>query len=389
MRILLTDSNRYNGSLGGMSLSIRTLGAELAKTHSVVYLVPWSPSVASAMQSDRTGDTVHIMPLPSPISPFRSIKGFLRWLLLVPVTVFRLFRFVRDEHIDLIHTTYHSEYFYLRIMRWFGGPRYLLTFHGSDIAYFDEIPTPHRIFCRFVVGGASKHTAVSRGLAEIAETRFPQLAPVIAIWNGIARSPLDTIVTENKRPIPYFGHDEYVVCVGSLTPTKGQDILIRSWATINQTHPNLKLLLIGTGSSLAHYQSLAHELRCSDSIAFLGGLANHDVLPIIAGALALVLPSRSEGLGYVLLEAGITGTAVVASRVGGIPEIVIPEITGLLVTPENEGELSSALLRLFDDTSLRQRLAHNLRAHVLTNFSAEAMAARYRLVYSSLVQCQA
>jgi len=98
-----------------------------------------------------------------------------------------------------------------------------------------------------------------------------------------------------------------------------------------------------------------------------------------------VHPSRYESLGIVLLEAGVAGCPVVAMRVGGIPEVIEDEISGLLVDPENEVDLSKAVLRVLTDTKFATAMARNLAKRVHSEFSAGAMAERYISLFRKVV----
>jgi glycosyltransferase involved in cell wall biosynthesis len=146
-------------------------------------------------------------------------------------------------------------------------------------------------------------------------------------------------------------------CVARLDATKGIDVLLRAFARVRQVHASASLTLVGGGEQRP-FRTLAAELALAEHVRFAGQLPAHaDVAEVIRQSDVLVLPSRVEGFGNVLLEAMASRVAVVASAVGGIPEIVSDGVTGLLVQPGDEVQLAGALLKLAEDHKLRGRLA--------------------------------
>ena len=145
-----------------------------------------------------------------------------------------------------------------------------------------------------------------------------------------------------------------LIYVGRLTGEKGVDVLLRALAQL----PQVCLRIVGDGPLRPHLEKLARRLAIETRVHFAGWQPwNREFLKRIRGHLALVLPSYTEGLGLVLLEAMSQGVPVVGSAVGGVPEIVQHEVTGLLVPPGNVEALAGAIERLRCSLELRQRLA--------------------------------
>jgi len=172
-----------------------------------------------------------------------------------------------------------------------------------------------------------------------------------------------------------------MICVGRLSPEKGQAGLLLAFAKLRARHPELRLRLVGDGPDRASLESLAKELGLSDAMTFAGRLPEEDTLAEIARAHLLVLPSFMEGLPIVLMEAMAVGVPVVASRVAGIPELVEDDVTGLLITPSHWDELASRIDFLLGDQAVRDRLTKQAKAKVATEFdtrkSAEQLAALF------------
>jgi glycosyltransferase involved in cell wall biosynthesis len=159
-----------------------------------------------------------------------------------------------------------------------------------------------------------------------------------------------------------------IISVGRLSAEKGQAGLLQSFAGLAADYPDATLMLVGDGPEGAALQAAASGLGVADRVTFTGRLSESDTLERIAAADILVLASFMEGLPIVLMEAMAAGTAVVATRVAGIPELVKEGENGLLFTPSNWDELTDCMRRLLDDDPLRQRLAKRARTTVEEQF---------------------
>jgi colanic acid/amylovoran biosynthesis glycosyltransferase len=173
-----------------------------------------------------------------------------------------------------------------------------------------------------------------------------------------------------------------LIAVGRLSPEKGHAGLLEAFATVRRDHPDLSLLLVGDGPEAARLHGLAEKLGISGRVRFSGRLSEPDTLREIAAADILVLPSFMEGLPIVLLEAMALGTAVIASRVAGIPELVEDGKSGLLFTPSDWDELARSIQRLVRDPDLANELAKNARAKVSSEFDVRRSAALLREFFS-------
>jgi glycosyltransferase involved in cell wall biosynthesis len=147
------------------------------------------------------------------------------------------------------------------------------------------------------------------------------------------------------RPVALF--------VGVLEPYKSVDVLIEAWRLVRASVPGSELIIAGEGS---HRGALERQVRLAGldaSVTFLGHVGSHRVRELLDGCRLLALPSRSEGMGRVILEAFARGRPVVATRTGGIPELVRDQVTGLLVPPEDPESLSKTLVRLLEEDEAR------------------------------------
>jgi glycosyltransferase involved in cell wall biosynthesis len=174
-----------------------------------------------------------------------------------------------------------------------------------------------------------------------------------------------------------------VAFVANMFAIKGQDWLIRALPAIRAAVPEAVLVLVGDGEWRASLEQLVTEMGVSDRVIFTGSIGNP--LAIVQRADVVVLPSLSEGLPIALLEAMAIGRAVVASNVGGIPEVVQDGETGLLTAPADAQALSTAIVQLLKDAALRTSLGTRARAHVERHWSSQRMVESTAAVYDEVL----
>jgi glycosyltransferase involved in cell wall biosynthesis len=165
-----------------------------------------------------------------------------------------------------------------------------------------------------------------------------------------------------------------IICVGRLSPEKGQTGLLRAFARMRSKHPGAVLRLVGDGPDRDVLERLALELAIESAVTFAGRLPEQDTLAEIARADMLVLPSFMEGLPIVLMEAMALGVPVISSRVAGIPELVSDGKTGLLFAPSNWDELAQCIERLLSDRALGETLAQNGKWKITSEFDTRKSA---------------
>ncbi len=167
--------------------------------------------------------------------------------------------------------------------------------------------------------------------------------------------------------------------VARLTPEKDIATLLRAVALIAPHARNLRLEVAGDGPCMGELVKLVGELHLGERVRLLGQV--REVPQLLARASLFVLPSRTEGLSLTLMEAMASGLPVLAARVGGNPEVVAEGTTGLLVPPGDPEALAEALLRLWHEPDLRQRLGQAGRQRALERFDVRRMVAEYERLY--------
>jgi len=159
-----------------------------------------------------------------------------------------------------------------------------------------------------------------------------------------------------ERPVAPLPERPRVLFVGVLERYKGIDVLAEAWRTVAKEIPDATLRVVGNGP----LHAVVEQLR--DATEWTPRLDSDGVARALDDATVLVLPSRSEGLPRIVIEAFCRGRAVVGARAGGIPDIVEDGVSGLLVPPEDAAALADALVRVLGDRALKERLAEGARA---------------------------
>jgi len=175
-----------------------------------------------------------------------------------------------------------------------------------------------------------------------------------------------------------------VVAISRLNPMKGLDDFLQAAALLADRFTEARFVIVGDGGSRRELEAQARGLGLADRIVFTG--TRLDVAPIVSQAAVSVVPSLSEGLSTVVLESMACGVPVVATRVGGTPEILQDEVTGLLVPPCNAPALAAAIGRLLGDPALARRMGDAGRARAVARFSMRYMVSQTESLYRALLR---
>ena len=180
---------------------------------------------------------------------------------------------------------------------------------------------------------------------------------VIPLGVELSRSHLDS--QECRKELNIAENKNVLLYAGRLAPEKGVEYLIRAMPKIIKHLENTELIICGDGPERARLVPLAQELQLASKIQFVGQVPHHEVFKYMKAANLLVLPSLEEDLGTVNLEAMASGLPIVASRVGGIPDIVEDGINGFLVSPRSPAEIANKVVTLLKDEELCARISKN------------------------------
>jgi glycosyltransferase involved in cell wall biosynthesis len=252
------------------------------------------------------------------------------------------------------------------------------TVHGSDLFQVPKLPLG-RAFTRQTLQAAAAITAVSQALRGACVEVGVPAERVQVISNSI-----DTAAYAPPAPVDWATRAPAILYVGSLIPRKGVDTLVAAMPALLAALPGVRLAIIGDGPEEAALRRQAEALSLAGQVDFLGFQPQAVVRAWMQRARLFVLPSREEGQGVVLLEALASGTPVVASRVGGIPE-VLGNGTGILVEAGNAPALAGAMIELLSSPSQWEALSAAGLRHVQRHYSMQVIGERYQALYASVL----
>jgi len=310
------------------------------------------------------------------------------------VALVRLVRLLFRERPDVVHTHTAKAGVLGRVAAWFDNATsrrrhrcfVVHTFHGHVFTgYFGPTGTiAVRLVERILGYLTNRIVTLSARQREEVTTAF-RVAPAsktVVIPLGLDLAPLLTLTRGDGGGRERFGFaaDAFVFgYVGRFVPVKDVDTLIRAFGVVSRSHQNAGLLLSGDGECREHLAALVSSLGIGDRVRFIGWQLD---LPAVYSALdALVLSSRNEGTPVDLIEAMAAGVPVVATSVGGVPDVLDNGRCGLLVPPGDIESLARAMGQVASDGELRERLARAGREQVASRYQPQELAAAIADLY--------
>ena len=200
---------------------------------------------------------------------------------------------------------------------------------------------------------------------------------IMSFKNGVGRHPHVDAVFSVQSPV--------LLSVSRLVMSKGIHRVIEAMPRIISEVPGAQYFIVGDGHYREQLTQLANASPARDNITFLGALTDEEKFECYANCDVFVLPSEVEGFGVVFLEANAFAKPVVAGRIGGVPEAVEDEESGLLVDPHNVDEIAEAVIRLLKNTGEAARLGDNGRRRVERQFSWKASAGDFLSVIHNVL----
>jgi glycosyltransferase involved in cell wall biosynthesis len=290
---------------------------------------------------------------------------------------------VRQRGIALIHAHEFTGNTYGTLLAKLAGVPLIATVHGKNY-YWEQIKRrlAYRLVCRL-----GTMVAVSEDLRRfvIRQVGVPERR-IEVIYNGIEVIP--TIGPEEARQrrteLGVPEGERIVGAVGNLYPVKGHKYLLETVPRVLAALPRTTFLIVGRGELESSLKREVERQGFGHRVRVLG--FRDDVRALLAVMDVFALPSLSEGLPIALLEAMASGRPVVATNVGGVPELLVDGETGFLVPPRDSEALASRLIWLLKDGEAAKRLGVNGRKRVLQHFSLQSMATDYQRLYEECLR---
>jgi glycosyltransferase involved in cell wall biosynthesis len=288
--------------------------------------------------------------------------------------VFRLRRLIRDENYDIVHLhTKRAHVLSLWLRRGLAKPKYVVT-RRMDYPEANTWYTRY-LYNRKVDGVVAISCKISKLLIEAGVER----EKIRMIHSGIDPKPFEAAAKIGDV------HPERVVVgmVAVLEERKGHRFLLEAAGRLKAQGYQIHYCVAGEGSLRRSLQKTATRLGVKDEVQFQGFVS--DMPAFLSQVDILVLPSLFEGFGVSVLEAMAAGKAVIASRVGGLEELVTDTVTGLLVAPRDVDGLARAIAKLAGDRKLLREMGRKGRARLQANFTIERMAEQNEDYYYGLL----
>jgi glycosyltransferase involved in cell wall biosynthesis len=296
----------------------------------------------------------------------------------------RLVRFLQEHRVDVLHTHLFESGIWGRLAALRAGTRVLVVSEHTA----DPLGPLAGATDRWLARRTTAFVAVSAAMQEHAVTRLGVDPRQVAIvHNAVDLAAIDTTshvdAAATRRDLGLEPRDRVVLAVGRLVPQKGFGTLLDAAPLVLRACPEALFLVVGRGHLQDQLLQRARALGIAGRFRFVG--ARDDVHRLMRLSELLALPSNWEPFGLVLIEAGACGRPVVATRVGGVPEVVEDERTGLLVEPGDPGALAGAIGRVLADPAMGSAFGAAARARVEAEFRAEDAAARLSALYEVLM----
>ena len=376
--------------MGGSAQNTLMTCLELADRYDTV--LAFGPSLESQMTPEEqhavsrridrfksVGGRVVVLPeLVRRIDPVRDILTFVR-----------LLRWLRQEHPDIVHTHTSKAGLLGRWAAWLAGvPIIVHTPHGHVFyGHFGPVMSNFFLHVEQVSESVTDHlVCLTQGELIDHVNRnviHPEKASVIhsGVDLRLFKAPTATRTLTRRR----LGIADRAVVVGSigwLLPIKAPEVLLEAMGSVWKRRPDIELVFVGKGDLERSLKAAVKRMNAADRVRFLGWRS--DIPDLMHCFDLFVLPSRNEGMGRVIIEAMAAGLPVVASRTGGVPDLVTDGQNGFLVPPGDAAALGRAILTLADRPDLRRRMgeAGMRRAE---KFSLQRMVYKLDALYARLL----
>lgn len=304
-----------------------------------------------------------------------------------------LYRFFRDEKFDIVHTHTAKAGFIGRLAAKMAGvPVIVHTPHGHNIyGYFGPFMSRIAIILEKLV---ARFTDTIVALTALERDDYVRLgvAPYgrfEIVRSGIEmgpRGPHEVSGAEVRRSFGISEDETVVGMIGRLEPVKGPGHFVEAGKALCALFPRTRFLLVGEGSMRSELEGSVRKSEAPDRFIFTGW--REDVARILPALDIFVLPSLNEAVGIAIIEAQAAGLPVVATNVGGIPEIVEDGATGILVSAGDPAKLADAIGLLISDRDLRLKMGAAGISRARDKFGSDDMVKAYEALYGRLLRAK-
>jgi len=375
MKVLLVITK---ATWGGATKYVYDMARSLHENGTKVAVAYGSEGILTDKLDDLSIPHYHINGLTRDIGFFRELKAYKGILSIID-----------DFEPDIVHVN-SSKGGISALAARLRGKKVVFTSHGWA---FNERRNPlskfiFKVAYFFTMAFADKTILVSEALRRPIRS-WPFTNKLRVISNGIemkelcAKNEARTALAEIDPTLTPHINQTWLMTIAELHDSKGIDTMLSALVTLREENPMLQYLVLGEGDERWRLEKLIESYGLEDNVHLLGFVEQASLY--IKAADIFVLPSRTEALGYVLLEAGAAEVPVVASRVGGIPEIIEHNRNGLLIPPGGGVVFAIAISSLLSDRHKQKELAKTLYEDVHSKYSLENMVAKTSEIYTTLL----
>ena len=378
-------------SYGGSGVVGAELGLELAKRGHSIHFISYAPPMR--LDGGHARERIHFHAVDMLSYPLFEYPPY------TDALASKLLEVASAENLDLIHMHYaipHSVSAYLA-REMLKSTRYLpvvTTLHGTDITLVGRDPSFLPI-TRFGIEQSDAVTAISNYLRDATHETFCTGCDIQVIYNFIDASYYRREPSEEVRQKLAPNGERIILHVSTFRPIKRITDCIeivarmKNLRTGSESPLDVKLVMCGDGPERADAEALAARLGIAESVTFVGKQPQSQVRDYLSVTDLLFLPSQSESFGLTALEAMACEVPVIATRVGGIPELVEDGECGYLFEIGDVDEMARTALRLLNDDQQRVRLGRRGREIAVSRFATEKIIPQYEDLYSRVVRASA
>lgn len=292
----------------------------------------------------------------------------------------------RRHPIDLIHAHAalpcgHAAFLLARRLK----IPYVVSVHGLDVfnsCLRQGVPAEWRRLASIsVYSNAADVVCISGRVQRILQEGMHGGVHSAVVYNGTDTTLFAPVPDREPSPAQGGKLQPEILVVGNLIPSKGQELVLRAMHRVTDLFPNVQCRMIGEGPDCGRLETLADELGLRSRVHFMGRQNRIAVANALRRCTVFALPSRSEGLGCVYLEAMACAKAVIACREQGIEEIIDHKKNGWLISPDNINELERALATLLSSSELRLQIGDAARRRVLNGLTLADQAQNLATIY--------
>lgn len=383
INILQVPVLRYPEIIGGVDTMVNTLIEGIKDQTTVTVFIPsdWSQKSLSIKKVHDTN--VYSIRLRMPFEKKHPLRNLLSWLIEFPQTISSLRKIIKDNDIDLIHLHVAKSFqYYFIFLKYITKTPYVLTLHGTDVVGYNTLSYLERFFVRQVIYHSNHVNTVSKHLASLTKKKFPKIKHISHVNNGI-NLKYTLGVLSNIKDKPF--NEPYFIMVGSFDPYKGHITAIEAWKYLKKTTPNIHLIIAGEGELQPEYEAIIKKNNCQDHIHLIGQVSHSKVMELLKFSKGMIFPSINEGLGYVLLEAGVASIPVICTAIYPFLEFIKNEQNGLIVPVNDSAAIANAVKKIVENPQWAHDLANHLNEIICKEFSSEKMAEGYLNIYNDIL----